>query len=636
MPQKEPYGALPNTVSSGSVGLNDAEFFGELSKLKPYKPDKPVTVGSYSTFGSAGQAEVGHSFFGLYQSSKPSVEASGTHRFSPVDYERYNFNHQGTGDFIMNGFLGAAAGTVYTVTEQIPAMILNKFSLLSDETFARIQKENMNHIQHIAPMYQNPDAEGITAGGLYATTMQSAVPFFASAYVTGLAAGKVIGGLSLSQKALSLVPEVKTMLESGKLAELSLPERILTSKLATAPRLVATVVNGITEAAFEQSQAYSTTKEKLYGDWLHGKNNLSPGEQENKAKEVGKNVFYANLPLLFLSDYQYGSMFKSFNNSRRLVQGLEKGIKTTRGINIFNATVGALEGILKEGGQELIQQGIQDSAFNNRDKNLGILGTTLNVLTTTWEHMGDREYVESFISGALLGGVMGAFNGYGKRADMVSNINILRDNYINNTGKFLEGLSWEKDANGNPRIPSIDKQKGENVIYQYSNFIKLQALKNLAAAQNNKEAFEHFNNLQFSRLAFAKFSMGRGAEFEKELRDLGQSKKEDWADMNIFEFDTNEDGSEKTPQQISDEYVKKGTKLEDIFNTMKALGLGEEFSNPAMRLAYEEKVFSLMTEQHFLGEQNRKLSNNILKEKGNLSEISIKDQATLLQAKIYK
>lgn len=467
------------------------------------------------------------------------------------------------------GYLGGGTAGLFTLDfdKTINNPVVNFFSDLSKQ------------IDQATPIYEtskqaNSDLfsmDHLTSAKFWAGDMLGdGGSFLASAWLTGAGAG-----LALEKAGAKGIGNMLFKAAAGDIEGASTANNILVSQLNSLPKTAAAAVSTYTEGAFEARQTYQDL--------------ISSGKTPEEALDGAKRTLMLNMLTIPLSQYQYGSLFKSPNASRSIVKDLFS--KTEEGLvsKLAYLSKDFIKTGAEEGLQEGLQEGIQDTAkINAGNKDASYLGDTIDVLKNFATKFSDRNYAESMFQGFLLGAPFGIVEGHKDRKEDRNKLSNLREQYQNRIGDtFKEDIyKTVEDSQGNKTAALNDQ--GERLVKEATHFYHLEDLKNKALLSNDQESYKFYRDKQFASMAFAKFEAGLGERLQDELTLQGNKSKDEWEAQGLFQFERDENGRELTPKQISEKYKKKALELEKLYNTVQARYGSMPIANSIMSEIFDE------------------------------------------------
>ena len=293
------------------------------------------------------------------------------------------------------------------------------------------------------------------------------------------------------------------------------------------------------ELAKQELEMYGITNKKIY----------TPEEIEEKAKEQRNNVFFGN-ELLGVSDLLQKTRW--LNKGGILDDIIKQGSKFAIKPKTFSNRITSLLGESaqeagEEGFQFLLQKGAEKAA---KDGNFfaGLTQSTDELFTTV-------EGQKSMLLGALLGGGMStAFNAMNKKQ---------KNEFLNNKVNELNSNPTFKDR----YIINAEGQRVLNPEFVNSTnaFTFYEKQKEQAKLDNDQEAYDLAEKLQFSNLVASRKKADMLDDFIDELEVLGKSSTAEIKAM-FGEMPKNEFGEEMTPSEISRKYINETKQISKMID----------------------------------------------------------------------
>lgn len=404
--------------------------------------------------------------------------------------------------------------------------------------------------------------------------LSDAVPFLASAALTGAGASKLIQPLTKSMYAARLAGATDEALQGLAAGETGAANALKSTGLASIrnniDQLAVTGISRSVESIAEGAQ----TKKAVYDDLIA--KGYSPEEAKTEAAKAAMLVAGMNMLLAPLDYDQYAGWFKTYSKSRDAIfkmgkEGLQYAAPSVA--KTFAKQVGRnafTEGILEEGLQSAMQNYAQkkytgDYGEQNIDPITGVLSEYLNGFGTKegWDAMG---------IGAIVGGLFGgATEAFGERQkssrERYDNIKSLlaRHDYLKDPmTSFIE----EDPQTGLPKLnetkilQTID-QMGKDGLLSESMVTQLQ--------NNYEEAYKTIDNLRFGNWAFTHFEAGQGEALMQKIDNLGELSDEEFAKMGLLNSEMkNSEGKLLTTKEIAARYKKKALEMEKLYNQVSS------------------------------------------------------------------
>ena len=305
--------------------------------------------------------------------------------------------------------------------------------------------------------------------------------------------------------------------------------------------------------AKQELETYGITNKKIY----------TSEEIEEKAKEQRNNVFFGN-ELLGASDLLQKTRWlnKGSIADDIIKQGSKFAIKPKTFSNKITSLLGeGAQEAGEEGFQFLLQKGAEKAA---KDGNffMGLMQSTDELFTTV-------EGQKSMLLGALLGGGMStAFNAMNKKQK----------------NEFLNSKVDELNSNPTFKDRYIINSEGQRVVNpefvnSTNTFIFYEKQKEQAKLDNDQEAYDLAEKLQFSNLIASRKKADMLDNFIDELEVLGKSSPAEIKAM-FGEIPKNEFGDEMTPSEISKKYINEAKQISKMIDSIDAI---PQFTNISLQ-----------------------------------------------------
>lgn len=404
--------------------------------------------------------------------------------------------------------------------------------------------------------------------------LTDAVPFLASAYLTGYGTTKMLQPLTESIYASKLanatkmgMQELEALKAAGATSEVieeikaanALRKAGLAATKNSINRLVTTGVSRSVESLVEGAQ----TKKVVYDSLIQ--QGYSPEEAKTKAATAALAVAGMNMLLAPLDYDQYSGWFKTFSKSRDV---LTKGSSMGRTFLKHSGRNAFTEGILEEGLQNAMQQYAQakyTGQYGDAD-----IAPLEGVLSEYFRGFGTKEGWDSMgigmIVGGLFGGVTQALGDKSKseRYDNLKNLIASNDYLSENFTDFVK----EDPTTGQP---IFNKNKIVSLFAQMGNDGLLSDAMTNQLINNYEEAYKAIDNIRFGNWAFTHFEAGQGEALVKKIQDLGELDAEELKQQGILTNDMkNSEGKLLTPKEISQRYLDKALEYEKLYNQVSS------------------------------------------------------------------
>lgn len=442
-------------------------------------------------------------------------------------------------------------------------------------------------IKKAFPVYNTREQQGrnflhraVSDLSFWTNDMVDGAAFMASAWLTGMGAGKLLG---LGTKALyGAQLEEASAAEASKLAELekaaaagdeaakikltgnALAKGQLAKNYGAATQATTALFSRAVEGISEGKQTYNT----VYNDLL------DKGYSDQEAKdEAGKAAMLVTGLNMFLTplDYdQYSGWFKTYSKAKsnllRLGEtgALEVAVPSFGKAFAKHAAKNAFtEGILEEGLQAAMQNYAQKKYVDGAgdDPLSGILKEYFKGFTTKegWDAMGS-----GMILGGLFGGLTEAKGEAGKQQREQANY---LKTMIQNNEYLKENMADYVINDEKTGKPTLNKAKILGLLTEQlrDGYFSKQMV--TALGNDYEEAYKALDNIRFSNWAYSHFEAGRAEDLHKKIDDIGNMNYEDLVKKGMIPDDMkNSEGRTVTPAEVAERYRKKALEYEDIYN----------------------------------------------------------------------
>lgn len=426
------------------------------------------------------------------------------------------------------------------------------------------------------------------------------VPFLASAWLTGYGTGALTEGMLGTLAKTGKIGDYILGLTKGTIKPTNAIQRILATQLQNLPKTAAAAMSTYIEGGFEAQQTYQQIITNLKDARGKGENGYSDQQIQDLATKGAEKDHLFNMALIPLSEYQFAGVFKSPNQSRKLLEGLfanigEKGVLGALESGMYYGKEALANG-LKEGTQEGLQQAIQDTFQNNPNENTwNAVRTTLGNFAKNWN---SPNYLDQEVSGFLLGAPFGIHEHFSNKQEQNNNLAAIRKQVGANLLDLMKDPSTQK----------VD-QKLYDLIKNTSWFSDLERNKNVASLIGNNKLYNYFQNMQFAQMAKQFFDLGLGDKFEKLIDLQGSKSKEELLSSGLFSL-KQDNNRELTSQEITHQLQEKRKTYENLYNTVE---VGFNNAPKVIRdYAYKLAVMQNMNNTH-LSELNNEINNILLK-----------------------
>lgn len=290
--------------------------------------------------------------------------------------------------------------------------------------------------------------------------------------------------------------------------------------------LAGSVYSRIGESQMEAYDTYKQIMEKNQDKLESGE--ITEEQLHEIASSASNNVFGYNMALSALEFQQYRSMFKGAAKLPEIMleKGIAKGIGMTKLARIGKAfgEIAVQSGL--EGGEELLQFGMQETAKKLAENKLAGKNGSYNftdVIKNSIEGLGTPEGQVSALLGAVLGGGMTAIKtatskDNARHIENSKQAAALYNKYVNNGQTIPEDAFIEKD--GKVRL-------GKEILAKINNYQVLDALKNKAKEDGDEVGAAQYGKLLDSYVVTNKIIEGNYDEHVSYLKGLQKKTKEE-------------------------------------------------------------------------------------------------------------
>lgn len=457
--------------------------------------------------------------------------------------------------------------------------------------------------EDLLPTYYTKEQQESIFSAATGTDLLNGVGFLASNLLPNAFIMKQFGGLSKMAavaKAGKLTGVLDDAVKAGKLTNVESQVLSKTARyLDKVGPVTGALVGRLGESAIESYGTYDQIKQSLEAENQIAEQELAmygttdktirtPEEIEAEAKRGRDNVFKGNM-FLAASDFLQAGRWLG---GKGLVDNLIKeGLKTT----VKKQTKAELLGkLIAEGAQEAAEEGYQFLLSKGAEKSASGKSFLEGVSEASGELFSTSEGLKSMLIGAVLGGGM---SGIVDVRNAKKNKQILKD--------WADQLT----ANADVKQRFIETPEGKMVVNPEltkiaTTFAAYEQQKQQALANNDNDAYELAEKMQFSELVSAKLDTGTYDDFIDELKALSTARPEEVKAM--FGSLPVKDGKEMSPSQVIAEKVALAERVKNLQEGLSKLPQVQQLGKGGLNLLR----FSLFTQEN-LRDQVQELDNKI-------------------------
>lgn len=474
--------------------------------------------------------------------------------------------------------VGQMAGTFTTALASTGAALVGGATALGAEALTLGEAEGMDIFlnnpimqginefdkylkEDLLPTYYTKEQQESIFSASTGTDLLNGIGFLASNLLPNTAIIKAFGGLSkiaAVSKAGKLTGLLDDAVKAGKVTNIEAQILSKTGRyLDKVGPVTGALVGRLGESAMESYGTYEQIKESLTAEnelaqqelALYGttdKTIRTPEEIEAEAKRGRDNVFKGNMFLAASDFLQAGRWLGGKGLADDLVK---EGLKTT----IRKKGKAELLGnLIAEGAQEAAEEGYQFLLSKGAEKSASGKSFLEGISEASGELFSTSEGLKSMLIGAVLGGGM-------------SGIVNVRDAKKNK--ELLKNWADQLTANADIKQRFIQTPDGKMVVNPEltkiaTTFAFYEQQKQQALANNDNEAYDLAEKMQFSDLVAAKVDTGTYDDFIDELKSLSTAKPEEVKAM--FGSLPVKDGKEMTPSQVISEKIALAERVKNL------------------------------------------------------------------------
>lgn len=415
--------------------------------------------------------------------------------------------------------------------------------------------------EDLLPVYYTKEQQESIFSASTGTDLLNGIGFLASNLLPNAFIINRLGGLSkmaAASKAGKLTGLLDDAVKTGKVINTEAEALSKTARyLDKLGPVTGALVGRLGESAIESYGTYEQIKESLTAEnelaqqelALYGttdKTIRTPEEIEAEAKRGRDNVFKGNMFLAASDFLQAGRWLGGKGLADDLVK---EGLKTT----IRKKGKAELLGnLIAEGAQEAAEEGYQFLLSKGAEKSASGKSFLEGISEASGELFSTSEGLKSMLIGAVLGGG-------------VSGIVNVRDAKKNK--ELLKNWADQLTANADIKQRFIQTPDGKMVVNPEltkiaTTFAFYEQQKQQALANNDNEAYDLAEKMQFSDLVAAKVDTGTYDDFIDELKSLSTARPEEVKAM--FGSLPIKDGKEMTPSQVISEKIALAERVKNL------------------------------------------------------------------------
>ena len=418
---------------------------------------------------------------------------------------------------------------------------------------------------------------GSGAGAFWGNTMtRQVVPFFASMWLEGMGAGKLIASAGKAAK-------IAEIAKAG--GEFAVEGTKWAKNINWASKQTSELIASYGEAMFEAKDKHDI----IYQDAIE--RGLSEVQAESLATNAFEKDFLLNLAVLKLTAWEFDGLYRGANKARKPIKDMltdfSKLSKTEKALKIGEKILEHGKNMGKEAGEELFQGGVgtalEEQAKGGEDemtwdKTLG------NALSETINRVGtDEGKIEILSSMILSGGATVGQNILHKESER-ENKAFIRKQYessISGAARDITDITTEAtDKSGN--TVKMLNEKGKQLIREAKTFQDFETLKVAALATDDTQLYNHVRDLQFAKFTYGHFEAGLAESLDDKIDALGERSAEELQKEGGQFIEDTEGNTKLTPKQYSAKLKQKAKEYEQIYTTIEER-FGEQ--NPSIREA---------------------------------------------------
>lgn len=393
--------------------------------------------------------------------------------------------------------------------------------------------------QDLLPTYYTEEQKNSLLSAATGTDLINGVGFLLSNIVPGGIVAKGFGSLGklASQAKLGkLAGSLDEMVAAGKITT---NEAVKIANIAKPFEKMGEVTGALVGRLGESAMEAYGTYEQL----------INSGTDEETAKRMRDNVFFGNMALGASDFLQATRWLNKGGIADDIIKEAGKfAVKPKTFSNRITSLLGeGAQEAAEEGVQFLLQKGAEKGAKDG-DFFKGLVESTGDLFTTI-------EGQKSMLLGAVLGGgASTAFAAMNKQQ---------KNEFLNNTVNELNSNPTFKDR----YIINAEGQRVLNPEFVNSTnaFTFYEKQKEQAKLDNDKEAYDLAEKLQFSNLVASRKKADMLDDFMDELQTLGRANPSEIKAM-FGEMPKNEFGEEMTPSEISRKYINEAKQISKMID----------------------------------------------------------------------